>query len=177
MLRTDGLIYLAPYVQAFPFQTVRVVFPLLLLTTITLTRALFVSVYVHDPGPNKSYDDGVIYMRTRRAVATQRAEDLSETYSDKEIKDRFLQAIGDKFDPKELIKRHTFVSRTIVYPRHPEHLHIRILPRYIHPCPYILTTIRLTKSMLRSLRTRDDIPPCPSSNINGMDSNTIVLLD
>ncbi|KAF8662728.1 hypothetical protein AX14_007035 [Amanita brunnescens Koide BX004] len=28
---------------------------------------------VHNPGPNKSYDDGVIYMRTRGAVAAQRA--------------------------------------------------------------------------------------------------------
>ena len=73
----------------------------------------FASVYVHDPDsdPNKSYDDGVIYIRTRRAVPAAEIEDFSETDTDKDVKNKFLQAIGDKFDPEELtlfVKPHTF---------------------------------------------------------------------
>jgi hypothetical protein len=61
-------------------------------------------VYVHDPDndPNKSYDDGVIYIRTRRAVLAENIEDFSETDTDRDVKDNFLQEIGDKFDPEEL---------------------------------------------------------------------------
>lgn len=61
---------------------------------------LFVSVYVDDP--NKTYEDGVIYIRTRRAVATQKIEDLSETDIDRALKNNFLLAMGNGFDPKEL---------------------------------------------------------------------------
>ena len=72
--------------------------------TIVLIRA---SVYVDDP--NKTYEDGVIYIRTRRAVAAQKIEDLSETDVDRAFKDNFLLAMGNGFDPKELtflVKRH-----------------------------------------------------------------------
>ena len=87
-------------------------------------------------------------MRTRGAVAAQRAEDFSETDADKEVKDRFLQleVIGDKLGISsigKLVKRH--ISFTPDTPK--IDLHIRILSRYIHPCPYVSTTTRLTKSM------------------------------
>ena len=42
-------------------------------------------MYVHDPGPKKSYDDGVIYIRTRYVV--------SKTDIDKEVKEKLLQDI------------------------------------------------------------------------------------
>ena len=42
-------------------------------------------MYVHDPGPKKSYDDGVIYIRTRYVV--------SKTDTDKEVKEKLLQDI------------------------------------------------------------------------------------
>lgn len=70
-------------------------------------------VYVHDPesDPNKSYDGGVICIRTRRAVPASEIEDFSEADTDRDVKDKFLQAIGNKFDPEELtlfVKPHTF---------------------------------------------------------------------
>ena len=53
----------------------------------------YIKPFVMKPVEGQSYDNGVIYKRTRRAVAAQRAEDFRER-DGREIKNRFLQAIG-----------------------------------------------------------------------------------
>lgn len=95
------------------FQTVRALFVIDIIHNNSPNTRPF-SVYVHDPNndPNKGYDNGVIYIRTRRAVPAEEIEDFSETDTDRDIKDNFLQAIGDKFDPQELTffaKPHTLM--------------------------------------------------------------------
>jgi hypothetical protein len=86
---------------------VRIVFSVAIFRNDSPNTCLSVSVYVDDP--NKTYKDGVIYLRTRRAVSAQQIEDLSETDVDRALKNNFLLAMGNRFDPKELtflVKRH-----------------------------------------------------------------------
>ncbi|KAF8342503.1 hypothetical protein F5887DRAFT_1076105 [Amanita rubescens] len=92
---------------ALAVDAMRIVFVIAIFRNDSPNTRLFVSVYVDDP--NKSYDDGVIYIRTRRAVAAQQIEELSETDVDRAFKNNFLLAMGKRFDPKELtflVKRH-----------------------------------------------------------------------
>lgn len=107
------MVSLPTNVLVFLFQTVHALFAIAFIHSDGPNARPFASVYVHDPDsdPNKSYDDGVIYIRTRRAVPAAEIEDFSETDTDKDVKNKFLQAIGDKFDPEELtlfVKPHTF---------------------------------------------------------------------
>jgi len=89
-------------VLVFLFQTVRALFAIAIIHSDGPNTHPFALVYVDDPDdPNKSYDDGVIYIRTR-CVPAAKTEDLSETDTDRGIKDKFLEAIGDQFDPEKL---------------------------------------------------------------------------
>jgi len=100
-------------VLVFLFQTVRALFAIAIIHSDGPNTHPFALVYVDDPDdPNKSYDDGVIYIRTR-CVPAAKTEDLSETDTDRDVKAKCLQAIGDKFDPAELtffVKTHTFTG-------------------------------------------------------------------
>ena len=59
----------------------------------------YLSISVYVPDGKSSYDTGLIWIRTRRAVT---AQDLNETQADQDIRERFLHAMGKKFDVKEL---------------------------------------------------------------------------
>jgi len=54
---------------------------------------------VYVPDGKSSYNTGLIWIRTRRAVT---AQDLNKTQADKDIRGNFLQAMGKMFDVKEL---------------------------------------------------------------------------
>ncbi|KAF8964514.1 hypothetical protein BDZ97DRAFT_1918944 [Flammula alnicola] len=58
---------------------------------------------IYVPAGKQSFEEGFIWVRSRRSVKAGSAEELSEIEADKIVKRRFLDAMGEGFNENELV--------------------------------------------------------------------------